>query len=133
MAWLDGGLGNDILIGGSASDWFNGGDGADLIAGGLGADDISGGAGNNILSDGGVGLRNTATTLRAVLDRWAAIANPTDADYAALTADLSFVLDNASADTLRGQDGIDFFWSSTANPAVVDILDRLASERRRQS
>jgi hypothetical protein len=25
------------------------------------------------------------------------------------------------------------FWSSTANTAVVDILDRLASERRRQS
>ncbi|MBU6315883.1 MAG: hypothetical protein KGR47_05205 [Acidobacteria bacterium] len=133
MSRLDGGLGNDILLGGSANDWFNGGDGADLIAGGLGADDINGGLGNDILSDGGIGLRNTATTLRAVLDRWAAIANPTDNDYAALTADLSFVLDNASADTLRGQDGIDFFWSSTANPAVVDILDRLASERRRQS
>jgi len=129
----DGGGGDDIVMGGSDQDNILGNEGADLLIGGSGADLIIGGVGNDILSDGGIGLRNTATTLRAVLDRWAAIANPTDADYAALTADLSFVLDNASADTLRGQDGIDFFWSSAANPAVVDILDRLASERRRQS
>jgi alpha-tubulin suppressor-like RCC1 family protein len=133
MSRLDGGLGNDILLGGSANDWFNGGDGADFIAGGLGADDINGGLGNDILSDGSVGLRNTSTTLRAVLDRWAAIANPSDADYASVIADLAFVVDNASADILRGQEGTDWFWSSTANAAVVDILDRLTIERRRLS
>lgn len=42
---LDGGLGNDALIGSGASDILNGGDGNDILVGGTGGDKLNGGKG----------------------------------------------------------------------------------------
>jgi Ca2+-binding RTX toxin-like protein len=46
---IDGGNGNDILIGGGGDDVLTGGAGNDLLIGGPGQDNLDGGAGNNIL------------------------------------------------------------------------------------
>jgi Ca2+-binding RTX toxin-like protein len=44
--------GNDVLIGGEGDDFLNGGAGNDVIEGGLGADSLSGGAGDDTLTGG---------------------------------------------------------------------------------
>jgi len=66
---LDGGAGNDIvvgssfndnLLGGLGNDQISGNDGNDTLTGGAGADDISGGAGNDVIRLGGAdGLGDT--------------------------------------------------------------------------
>jgi ELWxxDGT repeat protein len=127
---MDGGDGNDVILGGGMADMLLGGNGADLLAGGLGADTVNGGAGNDIVIDGTVAARAAGKTLRSVLDGWAAKVSPVDADYASITADLLFTADKASKDTLTGGQGTDWFWSATAG-AVVDVTDKSAVEKRR--
>jgi Ca2+-binding RTX toxin-like protein len=46
---LDGGIGDDVLIGGPGNDTLQGGPGDDILIGGPGLDVLDGGAGNNIL------------------------------------------------------------------------------------
>jgi Ca2+-binding RTX toxin-like protein len=46
---LNGGNGDDVLIGGAGNDTLNGGDGDDVLIGGDGLDVLDGGAGNNLL------------------------------------------------------------------------------------
>lgn len=50
---LDGGIGNDVLIGGAASDYLSGGPGNDALEGGGGDDVINGGTGADTLEGGG--------------------------------------------------------------------------------
>jgi ELWxxDGT repeat protein len=127
---VDGGEGNDVILGGQVADTLFGGNGADLIAGGVGADTINGGSGNDIIIDGGVSVRSAGKTFRSILDGWAAKATPADADYTAITADLAFTADKSAKDTLTGGLGTDWFWSATAG-AVADVVDLGAGERRR--
>jgi Ca2+-binding RTX toxin-like protein len=129
-ARVDGGDGNDVILGGGMADMLLGGNGADLLAGGLGADIIDGGFGNDIVIDGTVSARVAGKTLRSVLDGWAAKVSPADADHASITFDLLFTADKASKDTLTGGLGTDWFWSATAG-AVADVLDKAVVERRR--
>lgn len=49
---IEGGAGNDILLGNSGDDTINGRDGNDIIEGGPGSDLLSGGAGNDTISGG---------------------------------------------------------------------------------
>lgn len=49
---LNGGSGNDTLIGGSFDDWFDGGSGNDILWGGSGDDTMLGGPGNDSMSGG---------------------------------------------------------------------------------
>jgi Ca2+-binding RTX toxin-like protein len=127
---VDGGEGKDLIQGGSAADALFGGNGADLLAGGMGADSINGGSGNDIVIDGMVSVRMAGKTLRTILDRWALLASPVEADYAGITTDLLFTSDKASKDTLTGELGTDWFWSAIAG-AVADVTDKAAVERRR--
>src|SRR5262249_28390779 len=46
---VNGGDGNDVLIGGPGNDTLNGGAGDDLLIGGAGIDALDGGTGNNIV------------------------------------------------------------------------------------
>ena len=53
--FVDGGAGNDILVGSDGNDVLNGGDGDDVLIGGPGVDTLIGGNGNDIIiDDGGV-------------------------------------------------------------------------------
>jgi serralysin len=47
--FLDGGIGNDKLYGGTGSQFLSGGDGNDVLHGGVGADTLTGGKGNDTL------------------------------------------------------------------------------------
>ncbi|MFM7117609.1 MAG: calcium-binding protein, partial [Planctomycetota bacterium] len=49
---MRGGLGNDVMTGGSVADRMEGGDGDDTLTGGAGADDILGEVGNDTLNGG---------------------------------------------------------------------------------
>ena len=49
---LDGGNGDDVLVGGSGNDTLLGGAGDDLLLGGAGVDVLDGGPGDNVLIDG---------------------------------------------------------------------------------
>ena len=68
---MQGGAGNDSLIGGSAANVLTGGDGDDLLVGGLGADTLTGGAGIDTVyyagSDGGVRIDLGLTTAQATV------------------------------------------------------------------
>ena len=128
---VDGGIGNDVILGGTVADVLFGADGADFIAGGLGADTIDGGSGNDILVDGSASVRTgVGKTLSSILDGWALLTSPVEKDYAAITSDIVFTADKQSKDTLTGGIGIDWFWSATAG-AVADTIDKITSERRR--
>lgn len=53
--YLDGGDGNDLLVGREGSDWLEGGDGTDLLEGGRGDDILAGGGGAGDTLRGGLG------------------------------------------------------------------------------
>lgn len=52
---LNGGAGNDFLLGGNGNDILIGGDGDDVLVGGMGNDTLTGGAGNDVFVFGGGG------------------------------------------------------------------------------
>ncbi|WP_020469749.1 tandem-95 repeat protein [Zavarzinella formosa] len=119
---LIGGTGNDIILGGSGADTIEGGTGNDLLAGGLGADAIDGGAGNDILFDGSVAIKNSVTdTLAKVL---AGNVPTRRATLVQITGRLIVTPDAASADSLTGGTGVDWFWTTDG----IDATDRLATE-----
>jgi len=120
--WVKGGIGNDILIGGNGSDRLEGGMGNDLLVGGLGADQLLGQAGNDLLFDGTVALANpNSDSLRAIL----AAYNPASRQaLVRISSRLVVTPDNASADSLTGGAGTDWFWSSGS----LDMLDRQPTE-----
>jgi len=82
-AMVDGGKGNDTLIGEDGADVINGGLGNDQIAGREGADRLSGGAGDDsiVSNGGGIDLVNggpgTDAALRDAIDKVLGIENDT--------------------------------------------------------
>ena len=62
---IDGGVGDDILLGGAGNDTLLGGEGDDVILGGAGADVIDGGPGDNVVIDS---LTANTVTSAAVRD-----------------------------------------------------------------
>ncbi len=127
----DGGVGNDILLGGSVSDTLFGGTGADLLIGGLGADTLQGDAGNDILVDGLATVMDSTDTFSLVLADWSTVAVPTTDTFNSLTARLRFTADKASKDSLKGLSGTDWFWSLASTGVTADSLDLVNGERRR--
>jgi Ca2+-binding RTX toxin-like protein len=127
----DGGVGNDILLGGSVSDTLFGGTGADLLIGGLGADVLQGDAGNDILVDGMATVVRSTDTFSLILADWAAAAVPTTNTFNSLTARLKFTADRVSKDSLKGLSGTDWFWSLASTGLTADSLDLVNGERRR--
>ena len=120
--WVEGGAGSDVLVGGAGDDVLIGGAGKDLLVGGLGADLLEGGAGADILFDGAVALTSPGTdSLAAILAAYRPTRRPVLVD---LSTRLSVMEDAASADTLTGGAGRDWFWTAGG----LDLLDLKGAE-----
>ena len=52
LLWIEGGPGDDLLLGGFGPDLLRGGDGDDVLIGGPGADTLDGGPGEDVIIDG---------------------------------------------------------------------------------
>ena len=140
-AYLTGGAGNDVLVGGKGKDVLIGGDGNDQLAGGLGADILIGGAGTDAL-DGGLAndlLIADATNFDADPGSLLRLSRAKNSPkkYASLLnkrgsgplgvppLDATAVPPDASVDTLTGALGTDWFIAE-----ATDVLtDREVKEQ----
>ena len=70
---VNGGAGNDIIVGDGQANNFNGNAGRDILIGGLGADKLVGGAGEDLLIGGTTAYdkETTMVALTAVMQEWA--------------------------------------------------------------
>jgi uncharacterized delta-60 repeat protein len=107
--WIKGGNGNDILFGGGGTDLIEGGYGRDFLIGGLGVDTLLGGWGSDILVGGEANLVNPANdSFASILTLW----NPLNSESYATMQALFTINDDADTDTMRGRQGIDWFFGS---------------------
>lgn len=127
---LDGGEGNDVLIGGSKNDLLNGGSGRDILIGGLGADRLAGASEDDILIGGTCTLSGTISALNAIRNEWTSgnsyatrVANLTNGGGANGTTKLNSSTvknDSSVADRLAGNAKLDWFFQS-ASDVLVDF------------
>ncbi len=128
---LDGGDGNDVLLGGSKNDSLIGGGGQDFLIGGTGIDNLSGGSGGDILIGGTITASiNTPAKLSAIMAEWTR-----DGDLASRQTNLlnggglngtnklnntTVKNDSSAKDRLTGDDGTDWFFQF-AGDVLVDF------------
>jgi Ca2+-binding RTX toxin-like protein len=138
-AWLDGGVGNDILtagrgnnvlLGGAGNDILHAGRGRDLLIGGGGTDILLAQGGDDLLLGGACDFATSERALSAVMKEW----SRTDADYATRVGHLTGTLSNGqnagyfldaatleddeAPDLLVGNGDLDLFFAS-ADDLVV--------------
>ncbi len=153
---LDGGAGNDrllggagrgILVGGKGDDRIEGGAARDILIGGAGGDSLRAGAGGDILIAGASGYddltRANQRSLAAILAEWtrlnggywSRIGHLGGATGGGLNGRNRLrsgvsVFDDAEKDTLSGSRGRDWFFLNRPAPgAGRDVSDRRANER----
>jgi Ca2+-binding RTX toxin-like protein len=138
---VNGGRGNDILVGDAAANSLWGGAGRDLLIGGLGADVIDGGADDDIVIGGYTAYDVNPTALDAIMREW----TRTDLDvlgpqqsYKARIDHLqsgglngAYVLKSSKgngtvfndgfADVLTGGDGLDWFFGDKKQDAIANV------------
>jgi Ca2+-binding RTX toxin-like protein len=128
-AILNGGAGDDVLIGGGGSNILLGGDGddrligrggRDILIGGTGQDVLKGGGGDDLLIGGSTAYDANTPMLLQILGEW---DSPTDS-YAVRVDKLrhgtgglpilnaTTVIDDAVADDLTGGAGLDWFFAA---------------------
>lgn len=122
---LQGGNGDDILIGGSKNDSLVGGVGRDLLIGGAGTDTLGGDAGDDILIGGTSSLSSNLTALNAIMAEWTSansyatrVANLLNGGGANGTTKLnntSVQNDSLAADKLTGSSDMDWFFQSNGD------------------
>jgi autotransporter-associated beta strand protein len=133
-------LGN-ILMGGGGNDTIIGGNGRSVLIGGAGGDAIQGGSGDDILISGTTSFDANHAALMSILTEW----QRTDKTYTQRISDLknggglngsnkliwsTTVHDDAAADTLTGNGGLDWFFANLGPGGVLDhITDRHAGEQ----
>lgn len=127
---LNGGDGDDMLVGGSKNDVLNGGNGRDVLIAGTGADTLDGGADDDLLIGGTSSLAGTPTALTAIRNEWTSgnsyatrIANLTNGGGANGTTKLissTVKNDSSAADRLTGNSDLDWFFQS-ASDVLVDF------------
>ncbi|MBA4011940.1 MAG: hypothetical protein C0481_08755 [Phenylobacterium sp.] len=100
---IEGGAGDDVIIGRDYADYLRGGDGADSILGGGGNDDINGNTGDDTIN-GGAG------------DDWVSGGQNNDLLLGGAGADL--VLGNLGNDTLYGDAGADIVRGGQHNDVI---------------
>ena len=120
---LIGDSGNDILIGNGGNDTLFGNAGRDLLFGGLGTDTLDGGADDDILIGARTDYDNDQTALNSIMAEWASTTNA----YATRVANLALYLNSASVhdddtlDTLRGGQGLDWFFVANLEDILSDL------------
>jgi len=95
---LNGGAGNDVLVGGNGDDTISGGDGRDVLVGNGGKDNLSGGAGDDFLEGGSGDDTLDGGAGRDKLDG----GRGTDVLRGGAGNDFLFALDGAGKDTVDG-------------------------------
>jgi Ca2+-binding RTX toxin-like protein len=132
-AILDGGAGNDVLVGGGGSSILLGGTGndvlvggaaRDILIGGAGMDQLHGGGGDDIVIGGSTTHDGNQADLLKILAEWNA-ADSFNNRVAAIRAgtggvpklDATTVMDDGVRDDLWGDVGHTWFW--TKPPDVV--------------
>jgi hypothetical protein len=124
--------GNDILIGGDGDDRISGSAGRDILIGGEGADRLGGGGGDDILIAGATLFDTQPEGRRLVMDTfqdaWSAAT-----DYATRAAAVtappdgpilspSTLTTDAATDVLTGQAGTDLYFADRTGAAAPDVL-----------
>lgn len=104
---ITGGLGNDTIDGGVGADNISGGDGADVITGGAGNDVLNGGTGADTISGG---------------DGADTISGGGDNDYISGGSDNDRILADAGDDRVFGDAGNDTIWGGTGADTITDSL-----------
>lgn len=125
---LNGGDGDDVLVGGSKNDVLNGGSGRDILIGGLGADSLDGGSQDDLLIGGTSTLAGTTSALNAIRNEWISgnsyatrVANLTNGGGANGSTKLNSSTvknDSSAADRLTGNSELDWFFQSTSDLLV---------------
>lgn len=127
---LQGGNGDDVLIGGTKNDSLVGGSGRDLLIGGLGADTLKGDSDDDILIGGECALSSSPSAINAIMFEWtrarsyaARVANLTNGVgvNGSVKLDANSVRNDSSiADRLTGASETDWFFRSN-NDVLVDF------------
>lgn len=127
---LNGGDGDDVLVGGSKNDVLNGGIGRDVLIAGTGADTLDGGADDDLLIGGTSTLAGTPAALTAIRNEWTSgnsyatrVANLINGGGANGTTKLNSTTvknDSSVADRLTGSSELDWFFQS-ASDLLVDF------------
>ncbi len=125
---LQGGNGDDVLVGGSKNDSLFGGAGRDLLIGGLGADTIGGDTEDDILIGGTSSLSTNIAALNAIMAEWtsansyaARVANLRNGGGANGTTKLNSTTvknDSSAVDQLTGGSATDWFFQSVSDVLV---------------
>ena len=128
---IAGGSGNDIIVGGAGDDVLYGGAGRDLLIGGIGADGIVGEVADDILVAGTTSHDNDSDALADIMAEWTSgNAFQTRVDNlraGLLDADFN-VFNDASADTLTGKNGDDWFFVNNTDGGVQDVITDLKND-----
>ena len=127
---LQGGSGDDVLIGGSTADSLRGGAGRDLLIGGRGADTLSGDADDDLLIGGTSSVSANMAAINAVMAEWTSAASSSTRVANLLNGgglngmtklDNTTIQNDASAaDRLAGGTEFDWFFKS-ASDVLVDF------------
>ena len=127
---LEGGLGDDVLIGGSGNDALYGGAGRDLLIGGAGADSLFGEAGDDILIGGTCSYSSNSSAIDAIMAEWTSAnsysqrvnnilngggLNGTNRLYSGTIQN-----DSGAVDNLTGGADLDWFFQSTGD-TIADL------------
>ncbi len=141
LAILDGGAGNDsltagggstILLGGTGDDDLLGADHRDILIGGGGRDRLRAGSDDDLLIGGATAHDGNVAALLQILAEWTS----TDSYATRIDAlrngtgglprlDATTVFDDGVADTLRGNQGLDWFFAGPDD----ELPDRLSTEQ----
>ena len=136
---LKAGSGNTILIGGTGADTLIAGSGRDILIGGAGADTLTAGAGDDILIAGTTTFGTTLTPLQAIMTEWKSGNNfatrrqhllgtqPGGLNAAFLIADAT-VANDVSTDTLNAGAGNDWFWGLNNEILGAKPGDKIGSQ-----
>lgn len=128
---LDGGAGNDVLVGGASDDILNGSLGRDILIGGRGADGLDGGDGDDVLIGGTTGHDANRIALDALRFEWTSTS-----DYATRIGHLRgttaggvngiyrltplSVKHDLAANLLSGSLDLDWFFAKSMVDSVMD-------------